>query len=137
MITETHKRKHFIWAGLQFRGLVHYHNGRKHSNIQTDMMLLKELRVLHLDPQVAARECHATLGLVEHLRCLKSHLVTYFSQQSYTSYYKVTPPNSATPYDTVRPFSRFVNIPWIFITKNMYLLTWVYVRMTWGYFPCI
>jgi hypothetical protein len=36
-----------------FRGLVHYYHGGKHGNIQADMMLEKELRVLHFDPKVA------------------------------------------------------------------------------------
>jgi hypothetical protein len=32
-----------------FRGSVHYHHGRKHGSMQADMVLEKELRVLHLD----------------------------------------------------------------------------------------
>ena len=35
------------------RGLVHNHHGRKHSSMRADMVLEKELRVLHLDPQAA------------------------------------------------------------------------------------
>ena len=31
-----------------FSGLVHYHHGGKHGNMQADMVL-EELRVLHLD----------------------------------------------------------------------------------------
>jgi hypothetical protein len=45
----SYKGKHLIGAGLQFRGLVHYHHGRKHGSIQSDMMLEKEPRILHLD----------------------------------------------------------------------------------------
>jgi hypothetical protein len=30
------------------RGLVHYHHGRKHGSVQADIVLKKELRVLHL-----------------------------------------------------------------------------------------
>jgi hypothetical protein len=37
-----------------FRGLVHYHHGRKHGNIQADMVL-EELRVLHLVPKAVRR----------------------------------------------------------------------------------
>jgi hypothetical protein len=33
---------------FSFRGLVHYHGG-KHGSMQADMVLEKELRVLHLD----------------------------------------------------------------------------------------
>ena len=35
------------------RGLVHYCHGEKHGSVQADMVLEKELRVLHLDPQAA------------------------------------------------------------------------------------
>jgi hypothetical protein len=38
------------------RGLVHYHHGKKHGRMQADMVLKKELRVLHLDPQAAGKE---------------------------------------------------------------------------------
>jgi hypothetical protein len=37
-----------------FRCLVHYHHGRKHSREQADMVLEKELRVLPFDPRAAA-----------------------------------------------------------------------------------
>ena len=45
----------------RFKGLVHYCHGRKHGNMQVDMVLLKELRLVHLDLQ--AQEVNATLGL--------------------------------------------------------------------------
>jgi hypothetical protein len=32
------KGRHFIEAGLQFRGLVHCHRGRKHGSVQADMV---------------------------------------------------------------------------------------------------
>ena len=46
-----------IYLGLayRFRGSVHYHHGRKHGSIQVDMVLEKELRVLHLDKTAARR----------------------------------------------------------------------------------
>jgi hypothetical protein len=37
----------------RFRGSVHYHHGGKHGSIQADVVLEKELRALHLDPQAA------------------------------------------------------------------------------------
>jgi hypothetical protein len=40
---------------LQFRGSVHYHYGGKHGNTQIDVVLEKELRVLHLDMKVIKR----------------------------------------------------------------------------------
>ena len=43
------KENHFIGAGLQSRGSVHYHHGRRHGGMQADMVLEKKLRVLHLD----------------------------------------------------------------------------------------
>ena len=43
------------WGWLSFRGLVYYHDGGKHGRIQADMVLVKELRVLHLDQKAAKR----------------------------------------------------------------------------------
>ena len=45
-----------------FRGLVHYHRDEQHASKQTDMVLKKELRVLHLDPQAAVVSV-STLGV--------------------------------------------------------------------------
>ena len=56
-----------------FSGLVHYHHGGKHGSIQADMVLEKELRVLHLDP-VATRRLSSTLGKAKALGVLKAHL---------------------------------------------------------------
>jgi hypothetical protein len=39
----SYKGKHLIGAGLQFRGLVYYHHGRKHGGVQADMVLEKLL----------------------------------------------------------------------------------------------
>jgi len=47
----SYKGQHLIGAGLQFRDLVHYGHGRKHGRMQADMVLKKELRILHLDPE--------------------------------------------------------------------------------------
>jgi hypothetical protein len=58
-----YKGKHFIGAGSWFRGLVHYHHGGNHGGMQTDIMLEKELRVLHLDQQTAGRENDTWPGL--------------------------------------------------------------------------
>jgi hypothetical protein len=40
-----------------FRGLVHYHQGRKHGSVQADMVLEKNLRVLHRYLKAAAEKC--------------------------------------------------------------------------------
>ena len=40
-----------------FSGSVHYAHGRKHGSMQAEMMLEKELRVLHLDLLAARRNC--------------------------------------------------------------------------------
>ena len=45
----SYKGKHLIRLAYSFRGSVHYHHGGKHGSIQADMMLEKELRVLHID----------------------------------------------------------------------------------------
>jgi hypothetical protein len=44
--------KESISLGLtySFKGSVLYHHGGKHGSMQADMVLEKELRVLHLDP---------------------------------------------------------------------------------------
>jgi hypothetical protein len=47
--SNSYKGKHFIEAGLQFRGLVHYHHGRKYGGMQAGVVLEKKLRVVHLD----------------------------------------------------------------------------------------
>jgi hypothetical protein len=41
-----------------FRGLVHFQHGREPGGIQADMVLERELRVLHLDPQAGGRASH-------------------------------------------------------------------------------
>jgi hypothetical protein len=58
-------------TGLQFRGLVHYCQVRKHVSVQAGMVLEKELRVLHLDRQAAGRERHSGPGL--NIQDLKAH----------------------------------------------------------------
>ena len=45
----SYKRKRLAGTGLQFRGLVHYHHGRKHSGTQADMVPEREMGVLHPD----------------------------------------------------------------------------------------
>ena len=37
-----------LWLPDRFRGLVHYHYGRKHGDMKADMVLEKKARVLHL-----------------------------------------------------------------------------------------
>jgi hypothetical protein len=58
MTTATLK-KYLIGAVLEFRGLVHYHHGKKHGSLQADMVLEKEQQILHLDLQVTEEPvCH-------------------------------------------------------------------------------
>ena len=45
-----------------FRSLIHYYHSKKHGSVQADMMLEKELRVLHLDRKAARRRLDSTLG---------------------------------------------------------------------------
>ena len=47
----------------RFTGLVHYQHGREHGSRQADMVLEKELRVLHLGPRAAEKEDSESLGL--------------------------------------------------------------------------
>lgn len=44
---DSYKGKHLIGAGLLYKGVVHCHHGGEHCDIQSDMALGKELRVLH------------------------------------------------------------------------------------------
>ena len=53
--SNSSKGKHLISAGLEFRSLVHCHHSGKHGGMQADMVLKKELRVVHLDLQAAER----------------------------------------------------------------------------------
>jgi len=52
----SYKEKYLIGSGLQFRCLVHYHHGRKQGSVQADVVLEKEMRVLHQDQQTAGKE---------------------------------------------------------------------------------
>ena len=51
------KGKHFIGTTYSFRGLVHYCHGEKHGGMQAEMVLEKELSILHFDLQVAEEDC--------------------------------------------------------------------------------
>ena len=47
--SNCYKGKYLIGDGLQFSGLVHHQHGGKHGSTKADMVLEKELKVLHLD----------------------------------------------------------------------------------------
>jgi hypothetical protein len=66
--------KENISLGLaySFRDSVLYCHGKKHGNMHTDMVL--ELRVLHLEPQVAEGDCIPYWVKLKHKRDLKVHL---------------------------------------------------------------
>jgi hypothetical protein len=55
MITATHLKENTL-LGLAYGSLVHYHHGRKHGAVQTEMVLEKELRILLLDLQAERSE---------------------------------------------------------------------------------
>ena len=97
-MTEATLIKENIQSGLalSFRGLVHYHNGRKHGRVQADMVLEKELRDLHLDGQAAERGlCHTGHSLST--GDLKAHPTMTHFLQGHIDSNKDIPPNSATP----------------------------------------
>jgi len=50
------KAKRIKGLAYSFRDLVHYHHGGEHASIPADMVLEKELRVLHLDPKAVERD---------------------------------------------------------------------------------
>jgi hypothetical protein len=43
------KENTYVGLAYSFRVIVHYHHGGKYCSAQADMVLEKELRVLHLD----------------------------------------------------------------------------------------
>jgi hypothetical protein len=43
-----------------FKDSVHFHHGRKHGSIQADLVLKKELRVLHLDVKATRKRLSST-----------------------------------------------------------------------------
>ena len=57
-MTKTSIIKATVYLRLpyRFRGLVHYYHSRKNSSIQADMVLEKELRVLHLYLKATSRD---------------------------------------------------------------------------------
>ena len=52
-----------LGLAYSFRGLVHYHHSGKHGRVQANVILEKELRVLHLDRKDSRRGQCATLGV--------------------------------------------------------------------------
>jgi hypothetical protein len=63
MTTARYKEKNLIGVGIQFIYLFHFHRGKKHGNTQADMVLEKELRVLHLNQKGTGRESDTRSGL--------------------------------------------------------------------------
>ena len=58
----SYKGNHLIRVGLQFysfKSLAHYDHSRKHDSMKADMVLEKELRVLHLDLKTTRRDWHS------------------------------------------------------------------------------
>ena len=47
------KKNIYLGLAYSFRGLVYYHHGGKHGSVQVNMVLERELRVLHPDLQAA------------------------------------------------------------------------------------
>lgn len=52
----SYKGKHLIGLAYSFKDLVHYCHRRKHGGMEADMLLEKELKVLHMNPQAPGRE---------------------------------------------------------------------------------
>jgi hypothetical protein len=75
--------KESILLGLaySFRGLVHYHHGRKHGSVPAGIVMKKSLGVLHMESLAEDREKHWPTPM------------TYFHQQRYTYSNKAMPPS--------------------------------------------
>jgi hypothetical protein len=50
--SNSYKGKHLTGAGLQLRSVVHYHHGGKHGSKQADMVLEKDLILIHRQQEV-------------------------------------------------------------------------------------
>lgn len=86
-----------------FRCLVHYWHGRKHGSMHTDMVLEKELKVLHPDWQGVGRDSES-LAWLKHLRPLSPPAMPHFLKQYQTHSNKASPPNSTSLYESTKPF---------------------------------
>ena len=58
-----YKGKYLAGADFQFQRFIHYHHGENPGSLQADMLLEKELRVLHLDHRQQKERPCATLGI--------------------------------------------------------------------------
>ena len=73
-------------------GLVHYHRGKKHSSMQADRVLEKQLRVLHLDLRATEGDCdpRSSLSILDIKAYLHSDTLPptrpHLLQQSHTPY---------------------------------------------------
>jgi hypothetical protein len=56
--SNSYKGRHLIGAGLSFRDLARYSHGRERGSVQADMVLEKELGVLHLGAHAARRRLY-------------------------------------------------------------------------------
>lgn len=68
------------------RGLVYFHNGRKHGSVHTDIVL-KELKVLHFDLQIEGEDCHSRHSMS--IGDLKTFLHTSCKNNVYVHYVKL------------------------------------------------
>jgi hypothetical protein len=57
-----------LGLAYSFRGSVHYHHGRKHGNLQADMVL-EELRALYIDLNAARKRLSLADSEEEGLFC--------------------------------------------------------------------
>ena len=58
----SYKGKLSLGLAYSLRGSARYHHGGKHGSMQADLVLEKELRVLHLDLQTAEGDSNSALG---------------------------------------------------------------------------
>ena len=66
------KKKYWLEdVSLLFRGLVHCYHGEKHGNMQADMVLKKELRVVQFDPQATGSELCTPRNVIWTMETLK------------------------------------------------------------------
>ena len=89
----------------RYRGLVHYHHRGKQGATQADIMLEKELTILHLDQLAAGREKKLHWTWLKHVTPQNPPPGTHFLLQDHAYFNKATPLIVAPHVSLWGPFS--------------------------------
>lgn len=92
MLWQHLSKKRFNW-GFAFRGSVHDHHGGEYGGLQTDKVLERKSRALHLDQQAVGRKRDTGGAWLENLKSQCLLPVKYFLPQGHTYSNKAVPSN--------------------------------------------